>query len=279
MDRVYLIGNGYVCDFITAEFSNEYDFVGICRSNKDNCAHNYSVDISNDNGILKEIMDKNGYVVYLAPPQNKGFKDLVLRKFLSSIVKNKIIKIIYISTSGVYGDRKDALVNESEKIMPLTDRAQRRADAEFQIKNSNIKFTILRVTGIYGKGRLPLKRVNDRLPLIKTEICKHTNLINSKYLSNIIIQTLTNNDTDNIIMNVSDGTPIKTTEYYLHIYNQLSIKHPEFIDYEQANKVYDSKRKSFINESRILDVSLMNEIFPDIIVYKDIKDGIKDSLK
>ncbi len=51
---------------------------------------------------------------------------------MSSIVKKKIIKIIYISTSGVYGDRKDALVNENEKIMPLTERAQRRADAEYQ---------------------------------------------------------------------------------------------------------------------------------------------------
>ena len=279
MDRVYLIGNGYVCNFITAKFSSEYDFVGICRSKKDNCAYNYSVDVSNDNGILKKIINKDGYVVYLAPPQNKGLKDQILVKFLSSIDKKKIVKIIYISTSGVYGDRKDALVNENEKIMPLTERAQRRADAEYQIKNSGIKYTILRVPGIYGKGRLPLKRVNDRLPLIKTEICKHTNLINAKDLSNIIIQTLTNNSTDNIIMNVSDGTPIKTTEYYLHIYDQLNMKYPEFIDYSQANKTYDSKRKSFINESRILDVSLMNQIFPDIIEYKDIKDGIRDSLR
>jgi len=279
MDRVYLIGNGYVCNFITAKFSSKYDFVGICRSKKDNCAHNYSVDVSNDNGVLKEIIDKDGYVVYLAPPQNKGLKDKILVKFLSSIDKKKIVKIIYISTSGVYGDRKDALVSENEKIMPLTERAQRRADAEYQIKNSGIKYTILRVPGIYGKGRLPLKRVNDRLPLIKNEICKHTNLINAKDLSNIIIQTLTNNNTDNIIMNVSDGTPIKTTEYYLHIYDQLNMKYPEFIDYEKANKTYDSKRKSFINESRILDVSLMNEIFPDIIEYKDIKEGIKDSLE
>ena len=278
MDRVYLIGNGYVCNFITAKFSSVFDYVRICRSKKDNCAHNYSLNVSNYNGMLKEIIDKDGYVVYLAPPQNKGLKDHILSKFLSSIVKNKIIKIIYISTSGVYGDRKDALVNEKEKIMPLTERAQRRADAEYQIKNSGVKYTILRVPGIYGKGRLPLKRVNDRLPLIKTEICKHTNLINAKDLSNIIIQTLTNNSTDNIIMNVSDGTPIKTTEYYLHIYDQLNMKYPEFIDYAQANKTYDSKRKSFINESRILDVSLMNKIFPDIIEYKDIKDGIKDSL-
>jgi glutamyl/glutaminyl-tRNA synthetase len=79
-------------------------------------------------------------------------------------------------------------------------------------------------------------------------------------------------------MNVSDGTPIKTTEYYLLIYDALKLEYPNFIDYEEANKIYDDKRKSFINESRILDVSLMNEVFPDIIDFKDIKDGIKDSL-
>ena len=79
-------------------------------------------------------------------------------------------------------------------------------------------------------------------------------------------------------MNVSDGTPIKTTEYYLHIYDALQLEYPNFIDYKEANKIYDDKRKSFINESRILDVSLMNKVFPNIIDFKDIKDGIKDSL-
>ena len=85
-------------------------------------------------------------------------------------------------------------------------------------------------------------------------------------------------ETINIVMNVSDGTPIKTTEYYLHIYDVLKLSYPKFIDYEEANELYDDKRKSFINESRILDVSLMNRIFPGIIEFKDVKEGIKDSL-
>jgi nucleoside-diphosphate-sugar epimerase len=279
MDRVYLIGNGYVCNFITTKFNGKYEFVGICRSEKRNCAQNHTIDIANDNGKLKNIIDQAGNVVYLAPPQNEGLNDQVLSKFLSSVKKNIIKKIIYISTSGVYGDRNDALVSESDKILPRTERAHRRADAEEQIKNSGIKYTILRVPGIYGRGRLPLKRVNERLPLIKLEYCKHTNLINSKDLANVIIQTLSNKNTDNIIMNVSDGTPIKTTRYYLHIYDQLHIQYPKFINYDEAYKIYDSKRMSFINESRILDVSLMNKIFPNIIEYRDIKDGIKDSLK
>ena len=80
-------------------------------------------------------------------------------------------------------------------------------------------------------------------------------------------------------MNVSDGTPIKTTSYYLKIYDALKIEYPLFIDYVEANNIYDEKRKSFINESRMLDVSLMNKVMPGIIKFKNVIDGIRDSLK
>ena len=279
MNKVYLIGNGYVSNFITEMYSDDFEFIGVCRSKKNNCRLNYSVDISTCTNQLDEVFQDKGEVVYLAAPQPVGMIDLTLNNFLSRIDKTKINKIIYISTSGVYGDRKDQLVNEQSELMPLTDRAKRRVDAEGQIIKSDIKYTILRVPGIYGVRRLPLKRIADNLPLIKKNICKHTNLINAKDLSKIIIQCLVNKLTDNIVVNVSDGTPIKTTEYYLHIYDALKLEYPKFIDYEEANKIYDDKRKSFINESRILDVTLMNKIFPNIIDFKDIRDGIKDSLE
>ena len=46
MNKIYLIGNGYICDFITDKYSNDYDFIGVCRSKKNNCNQNYSIDIS-----------------------------------------------------------------------------------------------------------------------------------------------------------------------------------------------------------------------------------------
>ena len=263
---------------MTDKYSDDFEFIGVCRSKKNNCKINHSLDISTCTNRLKEVFQEEGNVVYLAAPPPTGVKDLTLNHFLSHIDKTKINKIIYISTSGVYGDKKDQLVNEKSELNPLTDRAKRRVDAEGQIIKSDIKYTILRVPGIYGKSRLPLKRIADNLPLIKKDICKHTNLINAKDLSKIIIQCLGNKLTENIVMNVSDGNPIKTTEYYLHIYDALKLEYPDFIDYEEANKIYDNKRKSFINESRILDVSLMNQVFPNIIDFKNIKDGIKDSL-
>ena len=43
MNKIYLIGNGYVSDFITDKYSCDYEFVGVCRSEKNNCKHNYSI--------------------------------------------------------------------------------------------------------------------------------------------------------------------------------------------------------------------------------------------
>ena len=278
MNKIYLIGNGYICDFITDKYSFNYEFIGVCRSKKNNCNQNYSIDISRCTDELDIVFQDKGDVVYLAAPQASGVEDHTLENFLSSVDKSKINRLIYISTSGVYGDKKDQLVDEKSKLEPITDRAKRRVHAEGQIINSKIDYTILRVPGIYGQGRLPMKRIDSNLPLIRKDICKHTNLINAKDLAKIIIKCLSNKETMNIVMNVSDGTPIKTTEYYLHIYDALKLDYPKFIDYEEASELYDDKRKSFINESRILDVSLMNKIFPDIIEFKDVREGIKDSL-
>ena len=278
MTRVYLMGNGYVCNYITQMKIPNIEFVGVCRSEKMNCNINLKIDISCDNDKLVELIEDRSIVVYLAPPQQDGSNDLVLRNFLKCINKKKIDQIIYISTSGVYGDKKDRLVNENEPINPKTDRAKRRADAEEQIRSSTLNYTILRVPGIYGKDRMPLKRIKERLPLIKKEICKHTNLIHAKDLAKIITACFYNKKTSMMTINVSDGRAIKTTDYYLHIYDFLDKPYPDFIDYETANKSYDKKRLSFINESRILDTSLMDTIFPDIIEFKDVRQGIKYSL-
>ena len=279
MNKVFIIGNGYIGDLIAKKFKDMYHFVGICRSNKNNCETNVSLDISKDESLLQKIIDTKSIVIYLAAPQNNGLTDNTLNTFLKNINKANIEKIIYVSTSGVYGDKEDKVVDEKASLNPITDRAKRRVDAEKQIQSSSLRYTILRVPGIYGSNRLPIQRIKERLPLIRRDICKHTNLIHGKDLSDVIVNCISNKKTDDIIMNVSDGTPIKTTDYYLKIYDALKIEYPVFIDYERANEIYDEKRKSFINESRILDVSLMKKIMPGIIKYADVREGIEDSLK
>ena len=43
-------------------------------------------------------------------------------------------RLVYLSTTGVYGNRGGAFTRESDTLQPLTDRARRRVDAERQVR-------------------------------------------------------------------------------------------------------------------------------------------------
>ena len=75
-------------------------------------------------------------------------------------------------------------------------------------------------------------------------MCKYTNLIHAKDLAKIIIGCLTNTKTSRLIINVSDGTPIKTTDYYLKIYDALDLSYPEFIT--MTRQVFYMMKKDYL---------------------------------
>ena len=44
MDKLYLIGNGYVANCICENYSELFHLIGVSRSNKENCSENIKED-------------------------------------------------------------------------------------------------------------------------------------------------------------------------------------------------------------------------------------------
>lgn len=59
----------------------------------------------------------------------------------------------YLSTTGVYGNRDGAWVDESTPVAPTLARTQRRVDAERAWLDSGLPAHVFRLAGIYGPGR------------------------------------------------------------------------------------------------------------------------------
>ncbi len=283
--NLILAGSGYLGESIIAEYNiikNTFNIIELCRSIKNRGPEVKTIQIDFDKSTDDMSYVERSVIVYMAPPDTLSLKDTRLNKFLNNISNYKVKKLIYISTSGVYGNCNGNIVNEENKINPLTDRAKRRADAEIQIQKfcmrKNISGIIFRVPGIYGRNRLPVKRIKERDPLINIEESRTTNLIHVSDLTRLVIKALNLTNKKTEIINVSDGKAVKTTRYYEIIYKALNIKLPEYISYEQAISMYDEKRASFLKESRVLDVTKMKQLFPGCIKYKKLEDGIKESL-
>ena len=82
-------------------------------------------------------------------------------------------RIVYISTSGVYGDCSGERVDETRVLCPGTARAHRRVDAERQLRafgRRGVVVNILPVPGIYAADRLPIERLRRGVAALRTRV-------------------------------------------------------------------------------------------------------------
>ena len=280
---IVLAGSGYLGKSII-KMAVDYTYESIIEYSRtiktDKNVKYICKDFDKDIYDLDEVKE-NSSIIYMAPPRQDRDNDIRLQNFLNKLSNKKIYKITYISTSGVYGDHNDKLVNEMSKLDPITDRAKRRLSAEKKIQEycslTSNDFIILRVPGIYGPDRLPIDRIRNEEPILLEEQSKKTNLIHVDDLARISWGCLCSN-IKNEIFNVSDGNPITVTRFYKEICDLLKLKMPPQITMSEAEKCFSEKRLSFLRESRILDVSKMEECFPNHIKYKNIRKGIEASL-
>lgn len=221
------------------------------------------------------------HIIYLAPPATGSVQDRRLEKFLSALPWPPA-SFCYCSTSGVYGDRKGAWVDEAVPPSPVTDRARRRAWAESRVlewrRNVETRAMILRVPGIYGPGRLPLDKLKAGLPLIRPEEAPWTNLIQAEDLARAFIACIQHGRPGEIY-NVAGGEPVTVTDYYLTVARVAGLEAPGFISLEEAQRTYSPERLSFLNESRRLDTSKMRRELRPGLRYAELEQGVHASLE
>ena len=125
-----------------------------------------------------------GRVLYwFAPPQPDGDQDRRLRHFAecAQTAGEWPSRVVLISTTGVYGDCQGDWVTEDRALAPITGRARRRVDAERTMRDwcrlNDVPVVALRVPGIYGAGKLPLKRLREGLPVLAPDLAPWSNRV------------------------------------------------------------------------------------------------------
>ena len=196
-------------------------------------------------------------VVHFAPPPGVGTRDTRTANLIRAFAKGGSLpqRMVYISTSGIYGDCGGALVEETRQARPSSDRARRRLDAERQLRSWGVEtavpVSILRVPGIYAAGRLPLARLKAGTPALAAEQDPYTNHIHADDLVRTVIAAFSRGRGGRAY-NASDDSWMKMGDYFDLVADQFGLPHPPRISRETAEREIPESMLSFMRESRRL---------------------------
>ncbi|HEY9198753.1 MAG TPA: SDR family oxidoreductase [Gammaproteobacteria bacterium] len=215
-------------------------------------------------------------VYYFAPPPAEGEDDPRLRRVLAALAAAPPRRIVYISTSGVYGDCAGAWVDESHPLNPTTPRARRRAAAETALTlwsaDTGVAVVILRVPGIYGPGKLPLERLRKGLPLLRAEDSPFTNRIQVDDLISVCRAAMTRGR-PGAAYNVSDGQPSNMTDYFNRIADRTGLPRPPVVERADIDRLSPGMR-AFMEESKRLDTRRLQTELGVELRYPSLEAGL-----
>ncbi|HEY1150202.1 MAG TPA: SDR family oxidoreductase [Pseudoduganella sp.] len=192
-------------------------------------------------------------VVHLAPPAAEGEKDLRTRN-VTAILPDRA-KVVYVSTTGVYGDLGGALADETRTVAPHNARARRRVDAEQVLRawarRSAGRLSILRVPGIYAADRLPIKRLEQGTPALREEDDVYTNHIHADDLALIVAAALLRGQPCRIYHAVDDSD-MKMGDYFDAVADTHGLPRPPRLPRAELAQAVSPTLLSFMSESRRL---------------------------
>jgi nucleoside-diphosphate-sugar epimerase len=219
-------------------------------------------------------------ILYTVPPAQNGADDSRLQMFLS-LLDAAPKRIVYLSTSGVYGNRNGQRIDETTAPAPATARAKRRLAAEQLLQqwcaDQSVEYMCLRVPGIYGPGRLGLERIESGEPVIIETEANPGNRIHVDDLAACCVQAMTE-EVPTGIYNTGDGDHRSSGWFTRTVAALADLDSPREISKAQAAEQFSAARLSFLNEARIVDTTKMREVLRFTPRYPDPEDGIRDSL-
>ena len=136
------------------------------------------------------------------------------------------------------------------------------------------ELVILRVTGIYGPGRLPVARVMQGHPVLKQGEGAYTNRIHSLDLVQICLAAM-ERGADGDIYNVCDGQESTMTEYFTAVADMHDLPRPKQISMAEAEKEMNPLMLSYLKESRRMSNQKLKEKLRVELLYPTLEAGLK----
>ena len=228
--------------------------------------------------LSPEIFEGATHILSCIPPLLSG-EDPVLSKLKTKLLNSKNLKWVgYLSTTGVYGDKKGAWVNENTPTNPQQKRSIRRFSCEREWLDTNLPVQILRLPGIYGPGRSAFESL---LNGTATMIDKPGQVFSRIHVDDIagavlFLINLYSQGKNPPIVNVADDLPTNNLEVIHYAAKLIQKSPPSTVPFDTAKTTMSPMALSFWQENRKVENKLLCKKLGYSLVYPDFTFGLKN---
>jgi nucleoside-diphosphate-sugar epimerase len=223
-------------------------------------------------------------VLHLAPPPSVGASDPRTRHLLNALARGgRVSRLVYASTSGVYGDCAGMRFDETRAVRPNTDRARRRVDAESACRwfgaRTGAVASILRIPGIYAsdrEGGHPRDRLLRGTPVLVAADDVYTNHIHADDLARACVAALVRGAPQRVY-HASDNTEMKMGEYFDLAAALCGLPPPPRVTRAEAAVRLSPMQMSFMGESRRLVNRRLTDELRLRLWYPTVREGLAPS--
>jgi nucleoside-diphosphate-sugar epimerase len=201
-------------------------------------------------------------VLHLAPPQAQGGRDERTRHLLAALSQGGSLprRLVYVSTTGVYGDCGGAWIDETTPRRPHSPPARRRLDAENCLRRwgaaQRVPIVLLRAPGIYSmqdkegmRERLPRARLEAGLPVLFAAEDVYSNHIHADDLARACCHALFFGGAGRSF-NVVDASDLRMGDYFDAVADYLHLPRPPRCARAELRQRLSPAQWRFAQESR-----------------------------
>ena len=279
MERLLIIGPGDVARRALPELASRYAAAALVRGDPAGLGVGTVAGDLDRPASLAPLAGTAEVVLHAAPPAETSGRDERTRNLIAALSGAAMLprRVVYLSTSGIYGDCRGAYVDESRAVAPLSDRARRRADAERALgawgRERGVEVVILRVPGIYAADRLPLERLRKGTPVLRAEDDGYTNHIHADDLAAICVRAL-EREAPAGVYNASDDSELKMGDWFDLVADRHGLPRPPRIARADAERLIPPGLLSFMRESRRLVNRRLKDALGISLRYPTVFEGV-----
>ncbi|MDP6466796.1 MAG: SDR family oxidoreductase [Pirellulaceae bacterium] len=184
-------------------------------------------------------------------------------------------RIIYTSSTGVYGQSAGEWVNEESPCEPQRAGGKAVLAAEQLLANHPLgaRAIVLRLAGIYGPNRVPmLQHVQRGRPLALTG----NSLLNLIHVDDVVEGVLAAENSTQLPSryNIADGCPVRRADFYGELARQLGVDPPCFVE---PNRQLPTAQRD-LSSKRVRNTRMITDLLPGLL-YPTYREGLASVIR